>query len=202
MALPTSGAERTSETFHFVDADLGKLPTGWLAARTGEGDGSVWRVVADKSAPGGNTLAQTSADGPNPSFNLCVADDTNYTDVDLEVSLKAIAGKLDQGGGLVWRYRDANNYYVARVNPLEDNFRAYHVVDGKRTQLATADCTAAADQWHTVRVVQNGKHMQCYLNGKQLVDLEDETFKDAGKIGLWSKADAQTRFVGFKVKGE
>jgi hypothetical protein len=178
------------------------LPSGWSAAKTGESDGSIWMVVADESAPGGKTLAQTSADGPNPSFNLCVADGTNYADVDLTVSLKTIAGKLDQGGGLVWRYGDANNYYVARVNPLEDNFRAYKVVDGKRTQLATADATAAANQWHTVRVVQSGKHIQCYLNDKLLIDVEDETFKDAGKIGLWSKSDAQTRFAGFKVKGE
>ena len=91
-------------------AVAGKLPQGWIAAKTGEGPGSVWQVVEDSTAPGGKALAQTSADGPKALFNLCVAEKSNYLDVDLQVAFKAEAGKIDQGGGLVWRYKDANNY--------------------------------------------------------------------------------------------
>ncbi len=200
--MSASAAEPANRVLSFADAEVGKLPPGWTAAKTGEGDGSVWKIVADESAPGGKTLAQTSADGPDKFFNLCVVEGTSYADVDLAISLKAIAGKLDQGGGPVWRYQDANNYYIARLNPLENNFRCYKVEDGKRTQFATADVDAPANRWHTIRVVSSGQHMQCYLNDKLLLDVEDETFKGAGKIGLWSKADAQTRFAGVKVKGE
>jgi hypothetical protein len=135
-------------------------------------------------------------------YNLCVADAPSYADVDLAVSFKAIAGKLDQGGGIVWRYRDANNYYLARMNPLEDNFRAYKVVDGKRTQLASADVVVPAGEWHVIRVVQDGKRIRCHLDEKLHLDFEDETFPAAGRIGLWSKADAQTRFAGWKIKGK
>jgi hypothetical protein len=195
------GAEDpASKRWDFEDAKAGELPKGWSAAKTGSGPGSAWKVLEDSSAPkGAQVLAQTSPDGPNPLFNLCVADDTSYTDVDLSVAFKAVEGKKDQGGGPVWRYKDANNYYIARMNPLEDNFRVYKVVAGKRTQLGTADVEAGAGKWHTLRVVQKGNHIQCYLNGKLHLDVKDDTFKDAGKIGLWTKADAVTSFDDLSV---
>ena len=183
-------------------AAVGKLAQGWIAAKTGEGPGSVWQIVEDANAPGGKALAQTSADGPKALFNLCVAEKSNYLDVDLRVDFKAVAGKIDQGGGLVWRYKDAKNYYLSRMNPLEDNFRLYKVVDGKRTQLATVDVKAAAGKWHSLRVVQDGDRIRCYFNGKLELDAEDKTFNEPGKVGLWTKADAQTHFAGLKVEGK
>ena len=181
---------------------IGQLPPGWSAAKTGQGPGSVWKVVEDRSAPGGpRVLAQTSAEGPNPLFNLCIADRTNYQDLDLSVALKAVAGKIDQGGGPIWRCRDANNYYIARMNSLEDNFRIYKVVDGKRRQLYSAEIKAPpSDQWHTIRIVHQGKRIRCFLNGKPLIEIDDDTFLSPGKIGLWTKADAQTRFADLKIR--
>ena len=120
----------------------------------------------------------------------------------MRVSFKAVAGKIDQGGGLVWRYKDAKNYYISRMNPLENNFRLYKVVDGKRTQLATVDVKAPEGMWHTLRIVQEGNHIQCYLNDKLELEAKDETFKEPGKIGFWTKADAQTLFADLKVKGK
>ncbi len=195
-------AAATANVFDFSQAEVGKLPAGWTAAQTGEGSGSVWQIVADETAPGGKALAQISDTAPKPMFNLCVADKTSTADVDVAISFRAMAGKIDQGGGLVWRYRDADNYYLARMNPLEDNFRAYKVVAGKRTQLATADVVAAADRWHAIRVVHVGKRIRCYLDDKLHLDLEDETFPAAGQIGLWTKSDAQTRFAGGKLQAE
>ncbi|MBI3465826.1 MAG: DUF1080 domain-containing protein [Planctomycetes bacterium] len=188
------------DTWNFEDAQIGKLPEGWSSAKTGKGPGSVWKVTEDESAPAGSkVLTQTSPDGPNPLFNLCVADATSYKDIDLTASFKALTGKLDQGGGLVWRYKDANNYYVTRMNPLEDNFRVYKVAGGKRTQLGSSDVTAAAGKWHTIRVVQKGDHIQCYLNGKLHLDVKDDTFTSGGKVGLWTKADAVTSFDKLSV---
>ena len=184
----------------FEDAKVDKLPDGWTADKTGKGEGSVWKVLEDASAPAGShVLAQTSSEGPNPLFNLCVCDETSLADVDLTVSYKAATGKKDQGGGLLWRYKDAGNYYIARENPLEGNFRVYRVVGGKRAQLSTADVKAAAGEWHTLRVVQRGDHIQCYLNDKLHLDVKDDTFKDAGKVGLWTKADAVTHFDDLKI---
>ena len=179
-------------------AQVGELPQGWAAAKTGEGPGSVWKVLQDKG--GKKVLAQTSDQGPNRFFNLCVAENTNFTDVDLTVAFKAVAGKLDRGGGPVWRYQDANNYYLARMNPLEDNYRVYKVVAAKRTQLGSVDIKIPSGEWHTLRVVQKADHIQCYLDGKLDLDVKDDTFKEAGKIGLWTKADAQTYFANLRVK--
>src|SRR5438105_10881379 len=183
----------------FTGAKVGELPAGWKIAKTGQGTGGDWKITADKDAPGGLALAQTKAD-KKATFNLCVLDQANHKDLDLTVSFKAMAGDTDQGGGLVWRLRDENNYYVARMNPLEDNFRLYKVEAGSRKQLATADVEAEAGKWHKLRIVHQGNHIECYLNGKKYLDAKDDAFPAAGKIGLWSKADAQTRFAGLIVK--
>ncbi len=195
LITSTAGDKKLPVQWDFEDATIGKLPAGWSAPDLGKQGLNAWKVQEDKTAPKGpKVLAQTSAAGSSAIFNLCVHDKTQVADLDLSVALKAIAGKKDQGGGPVWRYRDAKNYYVVRMNPLEDNFRLYKVVDGKRIQLASADIAAAAGTWHTIRVVQKGNHIQCYLNGKLHLDEKDDAFKDAGKIGLWTKADAQTYF--------
>jgi hypothetical protein len=190
-----------AESLNFQDAKTGALPQGWTSAKTGKGEGSVWKIAEDKtSADGGKALAQISAEGPGPLFNLCIANDTKLQDGELTVQVKAVSGKIDQGGGPVWRLRDADNYYIARINPLESNFRVYKVIDGKRTQLATAPVETKAGQWHTIRIVQRGQQIQCYLDGKLHLDVKDDALTEAGKIGLWTKADAQTRFAGIQVK--
>ena len=193
-AVFTVQAEVARE-WHFDDVRPGELPSGWIAAKTCQGPGSAWQVVEDATAPSsGNVLAQTSSAGPNALFNLCLAGDTDQRDVDLSVKFKALKGANDQGGGLVWRYQDADNYYVARANPLEDNFRVYKVVNGKRTQLESADVKTSVGAWHTLRVVHMGDRMACFLDGKQYLAAKDGAFQRAGKVGLWTKSDAVTSF--------
>jgi hypothetical protein len=183
--------------------DVGKLPAGWKAAQTGKGEGSVWKVTADDTAPSktGFVLAQT-AESPDAMFNICVADDSSFQDVELSVAFKAKEGKNDRGGGLVWRYQDADNYYLCRMNPLEDNFRVYKVAAGKRTQFQSADVKIPSGEWHTIKVEQKGDQIECYLDGKKQLEVKDDTFTKAGKVGLWSKSDARTYFDDFKVSGK
>jgi hypothetical protein len=197
-------AEQRTHTYTFGKGDIGKVPAGWKAERTGEGQGSVWQVVTDQTAPSksGLVLAQL-AESPNAVFNLCVVDDTKLRDVEISVAFKAMEGKKDQGGGVVWRYQDANNYYIARMNPLEDNYRVYKVVDGKRVQLETEEgVKVPVKEWHTLKVRMVGNRIECFLDGKKVLDAKDDTFKGPGKVGLWTKADARTYFDEFKVSGE
>jgi hypothetical protein len=203
-ALSLVAAEKTNLVrWSFEDAGAGKVPEGWTAGKTGEGPGSVWKVIDDVTAPSGtHVLAQTSPDGPNPLFNLCVCDEATLTDVEIAVSFKAVEGDIDQGGGPVWRYQDRDNYYIARMNPLEDNFRVYKVVSGRRTQLGSSDVEAPAGKWHKIRVVQKGNHIQCYLNDKLHLDVRDGTFAGEGNVGLWTKADAVTSFDDFTYRGK
>jgi hypothetical protein len=181
-----------------ANVPLGQLPPDWVAAKTDEGPGSVWKVVGDATAPGGKALAQTSAEGPKKLFNLCVAAKSSFRDLDMAVKFRSVAGKIDQGGGPVWRYKDHNNYYLARMNPLENNYRVYKVVGGKRTQLASADLKGVTG-WHTLRVVHAGNHIVCQFDGKLFLDVRDDTFREAGKVGLWTKADAQTHFADLRA---
>ena len=188
--------------FHLDKNDVGKVPTGWKAEKTGKGEGSVWKVVADETTPSktGLALAQT-AESPGSMFNLCVADEPNRADVEVRVSFKAVKGQKDQGGGIVWRYQDANNYYVARMNPLEDNFRVYKVIAGKRIQLETKeDLKVPANEWHDQKIKMVGDRIECFLDGKKYLDAKDDAIQKAGKVGLWTKADAQSHFDQFVVK--
>ena len=138
LVFAASAVAEDPKPIAFGKMDVGKLPAGWTVAKTGTGDGSVWKVATDGTAPGttGYTLAQAAA-GPSKLFNLCVLDGSKFQDGEVSVAVKAVDGKIDQGGGLVWRYADADNYYVCRYNPIELNLRLYHIKDGKRTQLAT-----------------------------------------------------------------
>jgi hypothetical protein len=196
-----AGDEKT-RSFEFSKDDLGKVPTGWKAEKTGKGEGSVWKVVEDKSAPSksGHVLAQT-AESPIALFNICIIVDSHYKDVKLSVAFKAVAGKNDQGGGFVWRYQDHDNYYIARMNPLEDNYRVYKVVAGKRTQLGGKEgVKVPTGEWHKLKVEVKGNKMDGYLDGEKIWEITDDTFKTGGQIGLWTKSDAQTHFDEFKAE--
>lgn len=202
FSVRAPGQGQKTLTLTFAKDDLGKVPKDWKADQTGEGEGSVWKVVADPTAPSktGYALAQT-AEGPAKFFNLCIAQQTQIKDGIIGVDFKAVKGKEDQGGGIVWRYRNAKNYYVCRMNPLEDNFRLYKVVDGKRLQLATTkdDVRIPAGEWHSIKITALGEQIACLLDGKVLLKARDDTFKEAGKVGLWTKADAQTSFDNLTI---
>lgn len=188
-------AQKAQKAWNF-DADTPGAVTRGFTSEVGE-----WKVVADETAPSKpNVLAQW-AKSSGSTFNLALVSDANYKDVDLSVKMKAIAGKMDQGGGLAWRAKDAKNYYIARYNPLEDNYRVYKVENGKRTQLQSAD-VKATDGWHTLRVTMRGDHIECLHDGKKHLDVKDLAFPDVGKIGLWTKADAQTHFDDLTVNGD
>jgi hypothetical protein len=195
-ATASGGGQETSKTWNFDQDPAGKIAAGWRNV-TG-----TWEVVADDSAPSKpNTLAQVSKNHTGGYFNVAVADAPELKDVEITVHSKGVAGQEDQGGGPVWRFKDIKNYYIARQNNLEDNYRVYRVVDGRRIQLGTADVKAQTGTWHTLRVTMAGNHIECSFDGKKYLDVKDDTFKDAGKVGLWSKADAQTHFDDFSVKG-
>jgi hypothetical protein len=178
------GGDGLKKTWTFEDDPAGSPPRGFTP---GVGE---WQVVTTDE---GKMLAQ-SAKNASPVFNVALVDGTNARDVDISVKLKAIAGEIDQGGGLVWRARDAKNYYIARFNHLEDNFRVYKVVDGKRSPPFQNAEVKHHDGWTTLRVTMKGDHIECYLDGRKYLGVRDTTFPEAGKIGVWSKADAQSQF--------
>jgi hypothetical protein len=153
-----------------------------------------WEVAKD----GDNHVLYQKAKNDDSTFNVALVAGTSYKDLDLSVKLRGVAGEIDRGGGVVWRAKDKSNYYIARYNPLEDNFRVYKVVDGKRSMFK-GDKTPGDEKWHTLRVTMVGAKITCYLDGKSYLEVEDSTFPEAGRIGLWSKADARSYFDDLTV---
>ena len=184
-------ADGSKRTWTFDGEATGQIARGFT------NDVGSWSVV---EVGQGKTLAQT-AKNANPVFNITLISDTSARDVDISVEMKAIAGETDQGGGIVWRAKDTTNYYLARYNPLEDNYRLYKVVGGKRTLLKNADIAHSGGA-HTLRVTMSGGHIECDYDGKKYLEQKDTTFTDAGKIGLWTKADAQSQFDNLTLVGK
>ncbi|MBP1150855.1 family 16 glycoside hydrolase [Methylocaldum sp. RMAD-M] len=182
----------------FDELTPGGIPPGWTIAATNPGGPPAeWQVKADPKAPSApHVLAITKIhDDSGDVFNLCWTNAVKFRDGAIEVSLRADGGKEDQGDGLIWRVQDANNYYVARYNPLEDNIRLYFVKDGRRKQLDSANISGVkSGEWFRLKIVQQGDKIEAYLNDRKYLETTDRTFMKAGGIGFWSKADAASSF--------
>jgi len=182
-----------ADTITFDDLKTGAPPPGWTATKTGKGD-PKWEIVADDSAPSKpNVLKQSGV----ATYPVCIKDDTSLKDGFVEVKFKPIDGKEDQAGGVLWRCKDADNYYIARANALEDNVAIYYTVNGRRTEKKRINTKVASNQWHTLRVDFKDNYFVVTLDGKKALTWKDETFKDAGKVGVWTKADSTTLFDDF-----
>ncbi len=189
-----------STVYNFDSDTVGSVPAKFHSARTGKGTEGKWAVVADPTAPSKpNVVAQTSADTTDYRFPLLIADEGSFKDLELSVRFKAVSGEVDRAGGMVFRLKDANNYYIVRANALEDNYRLYHVVAGNRRQFAGANFKVTSGEWHELRVEAVGNKIICYYDGAKKIEATDDTFKDAGKVGLWTKADSVTYFDDLKV---
>jgi hypothetical protein len=186
--------------YTFDSDPVGQLPAKFHSARTGQGSESKWAALADPTALSKpNVAAQTSTDRTDYRFPLLIADEGSFRDLDLSVKFKAVSGNVDQAGGLVFRLKDPNNYYIVRANALEDNYRLYHVVNGSRRQFAGANFKVTPGVWHELRVEAVGNKITCYYDGVKKIEATDNTFKDAGKVGLWTKADSVTYFDDLRV---
>ncbi len=186
-------AAAAADSVNFDAGTVGQAPAGWTATRTGSGD-AKWTIEKDDTAPSKpNVLKQAGV----ATYPVCFKNDTNLKDGFVEVKFKPISGKEDQAGGVVWRLKDANNYYIARANALEDNVTIYHTINGRRTEKKRTNMKIASGVWHTIRVDFAANHFTVTCDGKKAIEWDDDTFKDAGKVGVWTKADSVTLFDDF-----
>ncbi|MFN0059043.1 MAG: PepSY domain-containing protein [Planctomycetota bacterium] len=174
-----------------VGKAAGPFTFGFTHAETGK---ASWSITKDATAPSGTQVLTLSAESQGRTFNLALVPNARYQDIDVRAQVRANSGDEDQGGGVLWRCRDENNYYVCRINPLEGNFRVYKVVGGERNLLASAECETVTGKWHKVRAKMVGSEITCWVDGKKLLAARDEDHKDPGMVGLWTKADASTSF--------
>lgn len=199
LAAVLSGLSLLASGPHTVTLDFdgespGSLPVGWVGGVTGKG-APRWLIFKDPSAPSKpNVLAQTGYG----TYPFCVDSSSALKDGFVAVKFKALMGKEDQAGGLVWRFLDGNDYYVARANALENNVAIYRTVGGTRKVFKEVEAKVAAAVWHSLRVDFMGTHFTVAFDGKKVLEAEDPTFAGPGAVGVWTKADSVTYFDDFE----
>jgi hypothetical protein len=187
-----------AETLNFDDAAAGTSPAGWTLTMTGKGE-PKWTVEAEPTAPSKPNVLKQSG---RATFPLAIKKDTTIRDGFVEVKFKAVAGSEDRAAGVIWRAKDADNYYVVRANALEDNVVLYKTVNGIRASLEIVgrrggygvSAQVSSGQWHVLRCDFAGSRFKVTYDGQQLFEVEDTTIAQAGMIGLWTKADSVTLF--------
>jgi hypothetical protein len=175
---------------NFDNALAGTLPLGWIAGVTGTGT-PRWSVEPDATAPSGTYVLKQSGEGTSP---WCVESAVSFANGFVEVKFKPITGTEGQAGGVVWRWKDANNYYVARANVLENNVTIYHVVGGKPRSLGSVKTFVMANAWHTLRVEFRENQFTVFFDGPAALIAEDDQIKCVGAVGVWTHADSVTAF--------
>lgn len=179
----------------FDDDALGRPPAGWRCGATGKGS-PHWTVEADDSAPSRPNVLRQSG---KAAFPWCVRNDAEAADGTVEVKFKPLAGKEDQAAGVVWRWKDGDNYYVARANALEQNVSLYYTIDGSRKTIKYASAPFSPKTWHTLKVTYKGEAIQVALDGKICIEARDTHIAGPGKAGVWTKADSVTLFDDFSA---
>jgi hypothetical protein len=181
----------TTATF---DSDIaGKPPAGWTCGATGNGK-PKWSIERDASAPSAPNVLKQAGNAP---FPWCVKEGTDAADGSVEVKFKPIGGRKDQAGGVVWRRKDGNNYYVARANALEGNVSLYYTVNGRRNTIKYVNAPVAPNRWYTLQVTYQGATIRVALDGKSYIEAKDSHIQGKGKSGVWTKADSVTLFDDF-----
>ncbi|HEV2045601.1 MAG TPA: family 16 glycoside hydrolase [Chthoniobacterales bacterium] len=187
-----------AETINFDDAKAGAPPPGWKSAVTGSGS-AKWNVEQDSSAPSKPNVLKQSGVG---TFPICIYESATLKDGFVEMKFKPIGGKEDQAGGVIWRVQDSNNYYIARANALEDNVTIYHTIGGKRVAFKSINTKVKSGVWHTLRVDFEGNKFTVTFDGNKVIEATDQSFSNAGKVGVWTKADSVTLFDDFSFGGK
>jgi len=198
FAAAVLGNSARADIQNFDHTPVGALPAGWLAGVTGKGN-PKWAVVHDYKALSESNVLKQSGEG---AFPWCVNTKAIIKNGFVEVKFKPVGGKEDQAGGVVWRFQDPDNYYVARANALEDNVTIYHVIKGVRTEKGRAAIKVLPNKWHHLRVDFHATKFVVTLDGAQMLEWNDDLIKDAGAVGVWTKADSVTLFDDFESGGK
>jgi hypothetical protein len=182
-----------AEIINFDTYPVGQTPAGWICGSTGGGS-PVWTIEADAGAPSKPNVLKQSGSGP---FPWCVKTGSMLADGIVEVKFKPLSGREDRAGGVVWRWKDGDNYYVARANALENNVSLYYTEGGRRRTIKYVDAPVPGNTWHTLRVEFKGTHVSVLLDGKAYIELDDDHIAGSGAVGVWTKADSVTLFDDF-----
>lgn len=203
-AIPAPVPRKTQVQYSFDKAEVGSNPAGWSSQKTGSGEGIVWVVVQDGKD---KVLGQLTKSNPSNQVNVITLDSLSAKNIHLQTRFKSVSGKTGDGGGLVWRYQNPDNYYLMQVNSSEDSVMLYKVRNGKRTHLPLmgkgrtygSSAKVPANTWHDLEMEARNNLFTVSVNGQELFRVNDATFPKAGKVGFWTKAGAATYFDDLQI---
>jgi hypothetical protein len=187
-----TGAAR-ADTINFDNLKTGAPPPGWTAGQTGSG-AAKWTIERDETAPSPPNVLKQSGQA---TYGVCIKDDTSIKDGFVEVKFKPISGTTDRAGGLIWRAKDTDNYYVTRANAVGGNISIYHTIKGQRVTFKSISMKVTSGEWHMLRVNFQGNQFAVIFDGKTVIEAADDSFPDAGKVGVFTRADSVTLFDDF-----
>ena len=193
IALAAAAHAAQAQTLGFDQDATGRPPAGWTCGVTGKGS-PRWSVETDTGAPSAPNVLKQSGSG---DFPWCVRTGVALADGFVEVKFKPLAGRQDQAGGVVWRWKDGDSYYVARANALENNVSLYYTEKGRRITIKYVDAPVVANAWHALRAEFDGTRIRVLLDGKAYIELDDRHIAGPGAVGVWTKADSVTAFDDF-----
>lgn len=197
--------DEASRTWSFDDEKPDAIAAGFTPTQTGEkaDPPATWAIVADPDAPSPpHAFGVTKTVGVNKTFNNALIEGTSYKDFELSVMLRPVSGTNNQGGGVMFRAKGVDDHYIARWNPVENNFRVYAMLGGARVDIAAAPLELDPKAWHQLRVVVAGDRIETFVDDKPIVQANDKSLSDAGMIGLWTKGDAATMFDDLTITPE
>jgi len=187
-----------AETINFDSFPVGSPPPGWQVGYSGKTADPVWKVEADSSAPSAPNVLRQSGRGDYP---WCVKTGSSLTDGTVEVKFKPVSGKRAQAGGVMFRFKGESSYYVARANANENNVNLYWFDEKGRHGAKEVSTPVSLNEWHTLRAEFKGKRIVVALDGKTVIDFEDDHITGAGAVGLWTRFDSNTMFDDFTFTG-
>jgi hypothetical protein len=188
-----TGVALAQTVVNFDNLKTGAPPPGWTAGQTGSG-AAKWTIERDNTAPSPPNVLKQSGQ----AYGVCIKDDTSIKDGFVEVKFKPISGTSDRAGGLIWRAKDTENYYVTRANAVGGNISIYHTIKGQRVAFKSISMNVTSGEWHTLRVDFQGNQFAVTFDGKKVIEAVDDSFADAGKVGVFiTRADSVTLFDDF-----
>jgi hypothetical protein len=189
------------KVINFDTCTIGQAPPGWTVDSAGPGKTPEWQVRKDQTAPTQPyVLAEVSANAPASGSPLAIFNDITARDADVSVRIKPISGREGLAGGVVWRYRDANNYYLARANARENTVSVFKVENGRKTPIfASIKHPIPANAWSILKVSVRGSRFQVFIDHRRVLEGRDSTFSSPGRVGLWTLGDSTVYFDDFRV---
>lgn len=193
VGLTAAAFATQAETVGFDRDPAGGMPAGWTCGST-DGGAPRWEVEAEKDAPSAPNVLVQSGSG---SYPWCVKEGTSLANGIVEVKFKPLAGVDDQAGGVVWRWKDSDTYYVARADALDDEITLSYVEGAQMRIVKSARAPMSANTWHKLRVEFDGTRIRVMLDGTSYLEVDNSRIRGAGAVGIWTKADSVTAFDDF-----